>query len=236
MLPPLSERMRVSIGQQQEKSVHAAVKNFEDPDEDHQEIPIGPYIADIYRDGRITEIQTAQLFRLKDKLTYFLPQYEVKVVHPIPHEKWITWVDPATGHLGKRSRSPRTGSFYSAFEELYAIRHFLEDPNLSVELLLIDMEEYRLQDGWGRGGKRGSHRYDRMPVRLAGRCLLSEPRDYMQFIPENLPDEFTTAEFAAAAGKKPAGFSIVTAFLRELKLLELAGRRGRAYLYRVNDL
>ena len=58
----------------------------------------------------------------------------------------------------------------------------------------------------------------------------------MQFIPENLPDEFTTAEFAAAAGKKPAGFSIVTAFLRELKLLELAGRRGRAYLYRVNDL
>ena len=26
------------------------------------------------------------------------------------------------------------------------------------------MEEYRLQDGWGREGKKGSHRYDRVPT------------------------------------------------------------------------
>ena len=236
MLPPLQERMRCSIGQQQEKSVHAAVKNFEDPDEDHQEIPVGPYIADIYHDGRITEIQTAQLFRLKDKLDYFLPQYEVKIVHPIPHEKWITWVDPVTGHLEKRNRSPRRGSYYTAFEELYSLRRYLEDPNLSVELLLVDMEEYRLKDGWGNGGKRGSHRYDRLPSRLAGRCLLTEPRDYMQFVPETLPEEFTAAEFAKAAGQNPAGFSIVPALLKELKIIERTGRRGRSYLYRVNDL
>ena len=54
------DRQRFSIGTYGEKTVHAILKNYYEPDEDHQEIPIDNYVADIYRDGQIIEIQTRQ--------------------------------------------------------------------------------------------------------------------------------------------------------------------------------
>ncbi len=229
------ERERYGIGMQKEKTVHAVLKYFEEPDEDCHEIPIGNYIADIYRDGQIIEIQTAQFYRMREKLSAFLPEYRVRIVHPIPYEKYITWIDPVTGKCGKRNRSPRRGSFYQAFQELYRIRSFLSDPNLSIELLLIDMEEYRLQDGWDRTGKRGSHRYDRIPVRIRESCFLTSPRDYMQLVPLDLPDTFTSADFARAAGCAKARVSTVMLLLTEMKVLERIGKKGRSYLYRVAE-
>ena len=56
----VEERERHGIGMQKEKTLHAVLKAYEDPDEDHHEIPIGSYIADIYsrETESITEIQT----------------------------------------------------------------------------------------------------------------------------------------------------------------------------------
>lgn len=182
----LAPRERHGIGMQSEKTLHAVLKNYIDPDEDHQEIPIDNYVADIYHDGRITEIQTAHMDAMRARLSCFLPQYPVRIVYPVPAEKWIIWVDPDTGELLKKNRSPLRGSFYHAFRELYRIRPFLLDPNLSFELMLIDLDEYRLLDGWSRDRKRGSHRYDRIPVRLRDRMVLTCPQDYMQFVPADL--------------------------------------------------
>ena len=139
------ERERHGIGMQKEKTLHAVLKAYEDPDEDHHEIPIESFIADIYceKTGTITEIQTANFGYLREKLDAFLPLYHVTVVYPIPASKWITWIDPETGELEKRSRSPKKGSFYSAFRELYRISSYLDHPNLSIKLILLDMEEYR---------------------------------------------------------------------------------------------
>ena len=36
--------------------------------------------------------------------------------------------------------------------------------NLTVKVVFLDMEEYRLLNGWSRDKKRGSHRYDRIPL------------------------------------------------------------------------
>ena len=86
----LQERERHGIGMQKEKTLHAVLKAYEDPDEDHHEIPIGNYIADIYcrETESITEIQTANFGYLRGKLDAFLPQYHVTVVYPIPASKW----------------------------------------------------------------------------------------------------------------------------------------------------
>ena len=113
----LEERERHGIGMQKEKTLHAVLKAYEDPDEDHHEIPIENYIADIYceKTGSITEIQTANFGYLRNKLDAFLPLYHVTVVYPIPAVKWITWIDPETGELGKRSRSPKKGKLLQCF-------------------------------------------------------------------------------------------------------------------------
>lgn len=231
----LAPRERHGIGMQSEKTLHAVLKNYIDPDEDHQEIPIDNYVADIYHDGRITEIQTAHMDAMRARLRCFLPQYPVRIVYPVPAEKWIIWVDPDTGELLKKNRSPLRGSFYHAFRELYRIRPFLLDPNLSFELMLIDLDEYRLLDGWSRDRKRGSHRYDRIPVRLRDRMVLTCPQDYMQFVPADLEEPFTSAELAKAVGFRKKGFSTVLLILTEAGVVERIGKRGNSWLYRVTQ-
>lgn len=231
----LAPRQRIGIGMQAEKTLHAVLKNYIDPDEDHQEVPIDRFIADIYCGGRITEIQTANMNAMRDKLSCFLPQYSVRIVYPIPAEKWIIWVDPESGRLLKRNRSPLRGSFFHAFRELYKIRPFLGDPHLSFELLLIDIDEYRLLDGWSRDRKRGSHRYDRIPLRIRDRLLLTCPQDYMQLVPEGLPEPFSSADFASAAGFRKKGFSTVLLILTEMGVVERVGKKGNAWLYRITE-
>ena len=229
-------RERHGIGMQKEKTLHAVLKCTEEPDPDRQEIPIGSYIADILtEDQRIIEIQTANMNAMRDKLASFLPLYPVKIVYPIPYRKWVTWIDPETGELTVRNKSTRKGSFYQAFRELYKIRPFLADPHLSIDLLLLDMEEYRLQDGWSRDKKRGSHRYDRVPVSIVSEILLERPEDYMIFLPPSLPEPFDSKNFAACAGIKGDMSSTILLMLTELGVAERIGKKGRSYLYRVRE-
>ncbi len=226
-----SERERHGIGMQQEKTVHAVLKYFENSDEDCHEIPLEGRIADIYDGSLITEVQTANMGVMRDKLDAFLPLHRVRIVHPVPCRKWVIWVDPETGEVGKRNRSPQVGSFFSAFRELYRISSYLNHPNLEIELLLIDMEEYRLRDGWSRDGKRGSHRYDRMPLSLEGRMLLTRPEDYLQFLPLTLEEPFTAAQLADAWHYRGRAVSQATVVLRRLGVIRQTGKKGRAYLY-----
>lgn len=106
------------------------IKNFYEPDPSHQEIPIENYVADILRDNEIIEIQTRSLNAMRRKLNCFLSHYPVTIVHPIIHTKWICWIDEQTGEVTKRRKSPKTGSRYDAFYELYKIKMFLNHPNL----------------------------------------------------------------------------------------------------------
>ncbi len=228
----LETRERHGIGMQKEKTLHAVLKCFKEPDPDRQEIPIGNYIADIYNREGITEIQTAHLGNLREKLRAFLPLYPVRVVYPIARKKDVIWIDPGTGEELKRNHSTHRGSYYTAFKELYRIRPFLREPGLTLELVLLDMDEYRLQDGWSRDGKRGSHRYDRVPTAYWSSLVLERPEDYMQLVPADLPEPFTAAELARAAGFPKALSSTVLLILTEMGCTVRTGKRGRAYEYR----
>jgi hypothetical protein len=147
---------------------------------------------------------------------------------------FIGLFDPETGELEKRNRSPKKGTYYHAFKELYKIRPYLRDPNLRIKLILLEIEEYRLRDGWGRGGKRGSHRHDSVPTRILGETLLTQPMDYMQFIPYPLDEPFTSKELAKACGAGRQSFSTAALLLTELGVLKRVGKKGNAYLYRVS--
>ena len=82
----------------------------------------------------------------------------------MPYEKYLSWIEPETGDITSRRKSPKRCSVYDAMFELYKIKAFLKNQNLKVTLLLIDMEEYKLLNGWSYDKKRGSVRYDRIPV------------------------------------------------------------------------
>ena len=229
------DRQRLGIGTLSEKTVHAILKNYYEPDEDRQEIPIENYVADIYSDGEIIEIQTRQFNKLRDKLQTFLSLYPVTVVYPIPREKWLIWVDEESGELSKKRKSPAKGNPYVAFIELYKIKMFLKDPNLRLRFVLIDMEEYRLLNGWSKDKKKGSTRYDRIPTQLVEEVEINCPEDYMQFVPYELEDDFTTKDFAKAAHIPVSLAQTVLNILFFVGTVERVGTQGRAYLYRVAE-
>ena len=144
------------IGTLSEKTLHAVLKMYYEPDEDNHEVAIDGYFADIYNEHGIIEIQTRQLNKLRDKLSVFLNEYQVRVVYPMPYEKYLSWIEPETGDITSRRKSPKRCSMYDAMFELYKIKAFLKNQNLKVTLLLIDMEEYKLLNGWSYDKKRGS--------------------------------------------------------------------------------
>lgn len=227
------DRQRLGIGTLSEKTVHAILKNYYEPDEDRQEIPVERYVADIYANGEIIEIQTRQFNKMRNKLTAFLPFYPVTIVYPIPFEKWIIWVDEETGELSRKRKSPVRGNPYIAFAELYKIKMFLKDPNLRVRLVLMNMEEYKLLNGWSRDKKRGASRYDRIPVELVQEIEINCVQDYMQFVPSELEGEFTSKEFAAAAHISVTLAQTVLNILYHVGIVTRTGKKGKQYLYDV---
>lgn len=223
------------FGTLQEKTVHAVMKLYYEPDEDCHEVPVEGFIADIYNKGHIIEIQNGNFGKLRPKLAAFLPLYPVTVVLPIPHFKWLIWMDEESGALSEKHKSPVTGNAYHAFPELYKIKAFLKDPNLSFAFPLIDMDEYRLLNGWSRNKKRGSSRYDRMPLSLFDEIRVERPEDFMQFVPISLQEPFTITDFAKAAGIKRELAAETVPILMYLDILKREGKRGREYLYRVEE-
>lgn len=230
------DRQRLGIGTLSEKTVHAILKNYYQPDEDKQEIPIENYVADIYADGEIMEIQTRQFNKMRDKLTVFLPHYPVTIVYPIPREKWLIWIDEESGELSKKRKSPAKGNPYIAFIELYKIKMFLKNPNLRLKLVLLDMEEYRLLNGWSRDKKKGSSRYDSIPTVLVEEIEISCLQDYMQFIPYDVPENFTVKEFAQATHIPSHLAQTVLNILYYVGMVRRVGKKGNAYLYEVEEL
>ncbi len=230
------DRQRLGIGTLSEKSVHAVLKNYYEPDEDHQEIPIENYVADIYANGEIIEIQTRQFNKLRGKLEAFLPLYQVTVVYPIPKEKWLIWIDEESGELSRKRKSPLKGTPYLAFPELYKIKRFLKDPNLKLKLVLMNMEEYRLLNGWSKDKKKGSSRFDRIPTELVEEVEIGCLQDYFQFVPCELEDSFTSKEFAKAAHIPLSLAQTVLNILYYVEVVTRVGKKGNQYLYALLDV
>lgn len=226
-------RQRPGIGTLQEKTVHAVLKNYYAPDEDMHEIPIENYVADIYTGSEIIEIQNGNFYKMRSKLDTFLGTYPVTIVYPIPHKKWLIWIDEETGEYSPKRKSPITGSAYHAFKELYRIKPYLKHPHLKFCFPLIDVEEYRLLNGWSADKKKGSCRYDRIPLSLFDEVIIERPEDYLQFLPYELPENFTSAELAKAAKIPAKSANLTLNILTYMEIVKRIGKKGRSYLYQI---
>ncbi len=229
------DRNRIGIGTLSEKTLHAILKNYYEPDEDKQEVPIGRYVADIFTGEEIIEIQTAQFNRMRDKMNVFLPQYPVTIVYPIAKEKWLHWVDPETGEISEKRKSPRKGSEYEIFMELYKIKPYLKNTNLKINVVLLDMEEYKFLNGWGKQKKNNASKYDKIPVQIHKEIMIERKEDYLQFIPYELEENFKSKTFAKAAHIPQRLATVVLNILDYMEVVERIGKEGQAYLYKVKE-
>lgn len=247
------------IGTYKEKRLHAILKDFYCPDGAHKEVKLTDeyltgkhtaltdaatrraadrYVADVMTDdGEIIEIQTGGFYPLIKKLHFYLcaTDCRVTVVHPIAQTKWLRWMDEQTGELTERRRSPKRGRVRDIAKELYWLAPYLAEPRFQLCIPLIEVEETRLLNGWGNGGKRGSTRYDRFPLALCDEVMLCSPADYAAiFLPSEdaLPHPFTAAQYARTTGIRGKATYSVLNILCDLGYLAPAEKRGRAQTWR----
>ncbi len=229
-------RQHFGIGTLSEKTTHAILKHTYCPDPLFHEIPVEGSIADICTGKEIIEIQSAGFHTLKKKLDKFLPLMPVTIVYPVPHTKWLHWIDPKTGEITAKRKSTKSGTAMEIFKELVYIIPYLTNPNLHFCITMLDLDEYRLLDGWSKDKKKGSHRYDRIPLDIFDEVRLDCVNDYMQLIPYPLPEPFTVKDFQKTSRLSPRMATRAIKVLRELQLIEQTGKSGNAYLYTVKEL
>lgn len=243
------------IGTYKEKRLHALLKQFYAPDEARFEVRLSDemltsqyaeltdaatrrardrYVADIMTDeGDIIEIQTGGFYPLVKKLHFYLcaTQCRVTLVHPIAAVKHLRWMDPETGEISPPHKSPKRGRAKDVAKELYWILPYLAEERFRLVLPLIEVEEIRLQNGWGNGGKRGSERYDRFAMALCDEIIFASPEDYAAVFlppPDVLPAPFTAAEYAKATGIRGKTTYSMLRMLSELRFIAPSEKRGRA--------
>lgn len=226
-------RVENGVGTLQEKTIHAVLKNYYEPDMTKQEQKVEGFVADIFTGEEIIEIQTKGFFRLRRKLERFLPNYPVTVVYPVIHRKWLRWVNEETGEVSAARKSPKTGNGHSVFSELYGIKMLMPDANLTVQVVLLDVEEFRMLNGWSKDKKKGSTRSDGIPKELIDVITLHSKEDYRRMIPDNLPAEFTTADYKAAVRCSKALAGVELNILAYLGVLEKVGKKGNSILYHI---
>lgn len=229
----------MGIGTYSEKYMHLILKRFFCEDTDCHEVGIGEFFADAMVDDTIFEIQTAGFYPLKKKLTYYLSREDKRViiVTPVVVRKRLLWVDPVTGAVVDR---PRTVSLPRAhmrvLREMFWLCDLLDFRKVTLRLVMLAVDEYKKLDGYGADKKRKASRIERIPRELLDIVDITGSDDVARiFLPDGLPQPFTSANFSRLTGARRMALSADLRVLESLGIIEREGKRGRAILYRTRE-
>jgi len=221
------------IGTRNESSLHAGLKEYYRRRGDLVEAEVDGYIIDLVQGEKLVEIQTANFGALKDKLKALLPHYAVHLIYPIAVERHLIYIDPQTGELLERRKSPKKGTIYELFAELIRIPLLIGEPNLTLEAAFVAEEEIRCSDGQGSWRRRGVSIVDRRLCAVVERRQFSAKGDYLAVLPSDLPCPFTNRQLAQKAGISQPAARKVTYTLRKAGWIQEVGREGNAILHQV---
>ncbi|MFX1453941.1 MAG: hypothetical protein ACFFDB_01065 [Promethearchaeota archaeon] len=230
MIEPIFN-ISTNIGTLHESSLHAALKMWYKEAEDKCEVRVESFIIDIVRDDLLIEIQTKNFSVIKRKLEKLVNKYNILLVHPIVRDKWIINVDLLSNMTISRRLSPRHDSYEAIFKELVRIPELILNPNFSIELPLVQIEEYRKNDGKGSRKRKGWSIYDQTLVNVLEKKTFSTPIDFLMLKPANLNTPFTNAELANSLNKPLRLAQMMSYCLRKMGILKVVGKQGNAYLY-----
>jgi hypothetical protein len=209
-----------------EFSLHSEIKKVYSLPGDQFEVRLGNYIVDILRGNLVIEVQTKNFSALKEKIQALIGKHQVRIVYPLSEKKWITCVTKDKVILNKR-RSPRKAKLTDLFRELVMIPHMIGEENFSLEVLFIDEEEVRCDDGKGSWRRRGVSIIERRLLKVNDRILFQTKADYLKILPDNLNGVFTNRELARLATISIRTARQITYCLRKSGVIRLAEKKRR---------
>jgi len=213
-----------------EFSLHSEIKKVYSLPGDQFEVKLDNYIVDILRENLIIEVQTKNFSALKEKLQVLTEKHRVRLVYPLPERKYITHVTKDHIVLNTR-KSPKKGRLTDLFRELVMIPNMIGVENFSLEVLLIDEEEIRCDDGRGSWRRRGVSIKERNLLKVNDRILFQTKADYLKILPEDLKEVFTNRELAKLTKISLRTARQITYCLRKSGVVRLAGKKGRELIF-----
>ncbi|MHC5001708.1 MAG: hypothetical protein ACYTJ0_01155 [Planctomycetota bacterium] len=216
-----------------ETSLHRQLKDVYADRGAQIEAPLGSYRIDVVRGDQLIEIQHGSLAAIRDKIRDLVQSHRVLVVKPIVRRKQLVKRDARDGEVVGRRLSPKRGREIDVFDEMVHFTRVFPHPNLTVEVPLVDVEEWRYP-GHGRRRRRRSTDHVVEDQKLLGghRCLrLREAGDLLRLIPTGLPAPFHTGHLASALSAPRWLAQRIAYCLRETGAVSTAGKEGNAWLY-----
>ena len=212
--------------------MHAALKQLYLGCAGEEEVLVGDFVADVVLEDKIFEIQTGSFSGLSRKLETLCLTNQVRLVHPIVEMKTIVKLGPDAKTVVSKRRSPKRGHVWDILSELVYIPTLLSDKNFSIDVLLIEENEFRIHDPKKVKRKGGWRVIERELVSINDSLTILSGKDLYEFFEEPLIEPFTTKEIKLAMGCQSKIARQMAYVLRQLDLIEVIGKAGRFLTYR----
>jgi hypothetical protein len=216
-----------------ETSLHQALKKRYGGENDQFEVSLGNYRIDVISQGRLIEIQLASLAAIRDKVRALLEDHHVVVVKPIIVQKTLVKRAKQHGPEISRRQSPKRGTILDLFHEMVHFTSVFPHKRLSLEVPLIDIEEWRYP---GHGRRRRWRREDYLVedqklIAVHETHCFQTAADLARLVAGPLPQQFHTGHLAESL-RVPRWMSQRIAYcLRQTNALRDVGKQENPRLY-----
>ncbi len=194
---------------------------------------LGRYRIDVLQPGQLVEIQVAPLAAIRDKVAALLKKHRVLVVKPIVARKHLVKLRRAGGRETSRRRSPKQGTLLDIFDELVHFTRVFPHRRLTLEVLLVEIEEWRYPGHGRRRWRRDNDHQvqDQQLLDVLGVHTFRTTGDLCRMLPPALPQPFHTGHLAEHLDVARWIAQRMAYCLRETGAIRSVGKQRGAWLY-----
>ncbi|HUY87680.1 MAG TPA: hypothetical protein VMV10_02990 [Pirellulales bacterium] len=216
-----------------ETSLHRELKRLYAVDAAQLEVRHGNFRIDVVNGDELVEIQHGSLAAIRDKARELLQTHRLRIVKPIVAGKLLVKRSRQGGPIVERRRSTKQGSLLGVFDELVYFTKVFPHPRLTLEIVLVEIEEWR----YPGHGRRRRYRKNDFVVEDQKLCAvqdvhrLSTAADLRELIPPGLPRPFHTGQLSQLLAAPRWTAQRVAYCLRETGAAKVVAKQGNALLY-----
>ena len=196
---------------------------------------VGRYRIDVVAGRELIEIQLGSLSAIRDKIAALVQRHRVRLVKPIIARKLLVKQHRAGGRVVSRRNSPKRGELLDLFEELVHFTRVFPHPRLTLEVLLVEIEEWRYPGHGRRRWRRDSDHQveDQRLVAIEAVERFRTAADLCRLLPKKLPRPFHTGHLADSLDKERWIAQRMAYCLRHIGAIQSVGKERGAWLYEV---
>ena len=217
-----------------ETSLHRQLKLHYADENAQLEVPLGSFRIDAIDGDWLVEIQHGSLAAIRDKVRSLVESHRVLVVKPLVMTKRLIKRAKKDGRVVDRRKSPKRATWLDLFDELLYFTRVFPHPNLTIEAVMVDIEEWRYP-GHGRRRRRRENDFiieDQKLIEIHGSIRLASANDLWRLLGQlDLPSPFHTGHLGDQLGAKRWVAQRVAYVMRQTAAIRVVGKQGNAVLY-----